>query len=85
MIAVVPAITRLVDRLEASSLVKRTQCTDDRRVWYVSITKKGRDLLARLDGPTIDLYRDLCGHLTRAECRQAVALLEKMRERVDAP
>ena len=87
MIAVVPAITRLLDKLETRSLITRQQDAKDRRIWNVAITKKGLNLLAKLDEPTLDLYRELCGHLTRTDCKQLVALLEKARESVtpDAP
>ena len=33
----------------------------------VQITPAGLDLLARLDGPVLDLHRQLLGHLSPAE------------------
>ena len=82
LIAVVPAITRLLDKLEARDLITKRQDTGDRRVWNVAITSKGRSLLAKLDKPLLDMYRTLCGHMTKAECNQLVKLLEKARSRV---
>lgn len=82
MIAVVPAITRLLDKLVARGLITKRQCDRDRRVWHVEITKPGLDLLAKLDEPCRALYRDLCGHLTKTEAKQLVSLLEKSRERI---
>jgi MarR family transcriptional regulator, 2-MHQ and catechol-resistance regulon repressor len=79
MIAAVPAITGLIDRLEAMSLVARDRSTEDRRVVFVEITPKALDLLARLDQPVDDLHKKLVGHLTQAELRELSRLLEKAR------
>ena len=51
MLAAVPGITGLIDRLEGMGLVARERSTEDRRVVFVAITAKGLDLLARLDEP----------------------------------
>lgn len=79
MIAAVPAITGLIDRLEAMKLVARDRSTEDRRVVFVEITPKAVDLLARLDQPVDDLQKKLIGHLTQAELRELSRLLEKAR------
>jgi MarR family transcriptional regulator, 2-MHQ and catechol-resistance regulon repressor len=79
MIAAVPAITGLIDRLEAMSLVARDRSTEDRRVVFVEITPKALDLLARLDQPVDDLHKKLIGHLTQPELRELSRLLEKAR------
>lgn len=52
-----PDLTRLLDRLEAAGLVRRARKDADRRVVRVSITPSGLDLLARLDGPMLELHR----------------------------
>jgi DNA-binding MarR family transcriptional regulator len=41
-------MTRLVDRIESSGLVRRTPHQSDRRVTLVEITHQGRDLLERV-------------------------------------
>src|SRR5271166_5569364 len=45
LIATVPAITGLIDRLERMELVTRQRSTDDRRVVWVAITEAGLKLL----------------------------------------
>ena len=82
MIQVVPAITGLLDRLEKQQLVRRQRCTEDRRVVFVEITKKGLGLLASIDEPVVELHRQLIGHLTRTELKELSRLLEKARERL---
>ena len=80
MLAAVPGITGLIDRLEGMGLVTRERSTEDRRVVFVAITPQGLDLLARLDEPETALHRKLVGHLTTAELRELVRLLEKARQ-----
>ncbi len=75
MVARVPDVTRLVDRLEKAGLVARHRCTKDRRVVYVAITNAGLELLARLDGPTLELHRAQLGHMTPAELQELSRLL----------
>jgi DNA-binding MarR family transcriptional regulator len=48
-----PDVTRLVDRLQARGLVKRSRGDDDQRQALTSITAKGLKLLARMQ-PEID-------------------------------
>jgi DNA-binding MarR family transcriptional regulator len=83
MLAAVPGITGLIDRLEGMGLVVRERSTEDRRVVFVAITANGLDLLARLDGPEAALHKKLMGHLTRAELKELIRLLEKARGALD--
>jgi DNA-binding MarR family transcriptional regulator len=85
MIQVVPAITGLIDRLEAQGLVSRDRCTEDRRVVYIAITPTGLELLAKMDQPVSELHKSLVGHLTRSELKELSRLLEKSRERLSPP
>lgn len=80
LIAAVPGITGLIDRLEAMALIKRERSSDDRRVVYVTITTKALELLERMDGPVEALHKRLIGHLAPAEQQELIRLLEKARE-----
>lgn len=80
MVQVVPAITGLIDRLEKQELVKRNRCKEDRRVVYVELTARAVKLLEKLDGPDLELHRELVGHLTRKELKELSRLLVKARE-----
>ena len=79
MITRVPDVTRIVDRLETQGLVKRGRRSDDLRVVVVSITKKGIDLLAKLDEPVKQLHCRQLQHMTRGELEELSRLLEKAR------
>ncbi len=80
MVQVVPAITGLIDRLEAKELVVRRRCVQDRRVVYVEITPLGTKLLAELDQPVLALHKQMVGKLSQPEVKQLSRLLEKARE-----
>jgi DNA-binding MarR family transcriptional regulator len=80
MITRVPDITRLVDGLERAGLVIRTRCTQDRRVVYVGITRKGLDLLTRLDQPVACQTRRLLSHISNEELIELNRLLVKARQ-----
>jgi len=83
MLAAVPGITGVIDRLEGMGLIARRRCTEDRRVVFVAITPRGLDLLARLDEPEAALHKRLIGHLSPAELRELSRLLEKARQSLD--
>jgi DNA-binding MarR family transcriptional regulator len=82
LIAVVPAITGLIDRLERMKLITRQRSTEDRRVVFVTITDKALELLARMDQPINALHERLIGHMTNDELSELIRLLEKARESI---
>ncbi len=79
LVAQVPDVTRLVDRLIEQGLVERERSPDDRRVVHVRITKKGLDLLARMDKAVLDMHERQLGHMTRADLAELNRLLVKAR------
>jgi DNA-binding MarR family transcriptional regulator len=82
MIASVPDITRLLDKLEKAGYVTRERSTEDRRVVRVMITAGGRKLLAKLDEPVRDAERASLGHLTRKDLADVSKLMTKARQSV---
>jgi MarR family transcriptional regulator, 2-MHQ and catechol-resistance regulon repressor len=83
LIARVPDVTRLVDRLERSGLVQRTRTSEDRRVVLVSITVRGIGLLSKLDEPVRELHRRQLGHLSKRDLEQLTRLLVRARHPED--
>ncbi|MCG3124291.1 MAG: hypothetical protein GIKADHBN_02748 [Phycisphaerales bacterium] len=81
MVAQVPDVTRVVDRLEKLGLAQRCRCPQDRRVVYVKITRKGMSLLEALDDRILELHRRQLGHLTPGELATLNKLLVKARHR----
>ena len=80
MIARVPDVTRLVDRLEAVGYVERCRISQDRRVVQVKITEKGLKTLAEMDEPVLSLNKKLLRHMTRTELDELSRLLVKARQ-----
>ncbi len=74
-----PDITRLFDRLVRAELVDRTRGEDDRRVVWVSLTPKGRELVRELDRPVMALHRKQLAHLGVRKLRLLNELLEEAR------
>ena len=80
MVTRLPDITRLVDRLEALSLVSRARTDEDRRVVLVTITETGRTLVQSIEGPVRELHRRQLGHLSPEEIAALNTLLVKARQ-----
>lgn len=83
MVTRVPDITRLVDRMLKSELVVRRRCDKDRRVVWVMLTPKGRQLVERLQEPIETAHVEQMGHLDESELQSLIRLLEKVRNRPD--
>jgi DNA-binding MarR family transcriptional regulator len=79
MVEQTPGMTRLLDRLEAKTLVRRERCRKDRRQHLCWITRAGLDLLAGLDEPVSTSNEDSLKGLTTAEQRTLVRLLDRVR------
>lgn len=79
LVARVPDVTRLLDRLESAGLVERSRTDEDRRVVLITITRKGLDLLSELDEPVRDLHVRQLGHMARKDLAELSRLLERAR------
>lgn len=80
MITVVPGITGLVDRLQSAGLVERKRCDQDRRIIYVAITARAKEILAEIDAPLETLHRQTLGHMSPDDLSALSRLLEKARQ-----
>jgi MarR family transcriptional regulator, organic hydroperoxide resistance regulator len=74
-----PDVTRLLDRMEAHGLIARGRGARDRRVILTRITPKGLRLLDTLDRPVQELHRRRLAHLSRANLKDLLHLLESAR------
>ncbi|MCB2408286.1 MarR family winged helix-turn-helix transcriptional regulator [Hymenobacter lucidus] len=71
--------SRIVDKLEAKSLVTRTVCPSNRRAVDIRITDAGLDLLQRMDEGVMKRENGL-QNLTAEEAVQLNTLLDKIRD-----
>lgn len=86
LIAEVPDMTRLLDRLDRLGYVGRKRSTEDRRVITVSITDEARQVLSMLSEQVRDFYIRELGHLGSDKLEEFASLLgvllgaEKLRD-----
>jgi len=71
-------ITYLVDRLVEKGLVKREQCSEDRRARYAVLTPAGQALIRKIFPAHAARIEQAMSGLTQAEQREATALLRKL-------
>ena len=72
-------LTRLVDRMERDSLLRRERCEDDARGFNALITAEGRELFQSARRTHLDGVRELfLSHLSDDELRTLARLWEKV-------
>lgn len=80
LVAQVPDVTRLLDRLESTGLIDRKRSTTDRRLVSTQITPAGLALLDRLDDPVNATHGELLGHMSQEQLQTLIALLALARD-----
>jgi DNA-binding MarR family transcriptional regulator len=71
--------SRIVDRLVKKEMVKKNIRKTDRRLVDVTITEKGKELLAKLDSKDVEMDAILRG-LDETDVKQINQLLDKLRK-----
>jgi MarR family transcriptional regulator, 2-MHQ and catechol-resistance regulon repressor len=71
-------VTTVVDNLERDKLVKRERDREDRRIQIVTITERGRALMARLLPVHVSRLTKVMNALTRDEQRELGRLCRKL-------
>jgi len=74
-----PNVTRLLDKLIAKKLVRRSRPKEDRRVVIISVTPQGLELLTHLDGIVDNVFNNF-PRITNAEMETLVNVLDRIRE-----
>lgn len=74
-----PDVTRLLDRMEACGLIKRTRSREDRRLVGTELTPKGRHLVDSLDAVVSAEHHARLGHLTAEQLRTLIDTLTQIR------
>jgi len=80
LVAGVPDVTRLIDRLEKQGLVERKRRDSDRRLVRVMITQTGLNLLVKLDEPMRAEHLKQLSHMSDHELAELSKLLARARE-----
>jgi len=80
MVTADPDITRLLDRLEARTLIARERSREDRRVVVSRITGEGLDLLKTIDPPLAAFVKKLVGQAGHQNLDRLIGILESIRQ-----
>jgi DNA-binding MarR family transcriptional regulator len=74
------AMTRMLDRLEAKGLIRRTRSSQDRRLMNLELTEEGRAAYPRMREISMAIANRFLRGFTKAEARQLESLLNRMLE-----
>lgn len=83
LVTEVPDVTRLLDRMEEAGLISRQRGLKDRRYVTTRITRKGLDLVGKLDRPITELHRAQLGHVSKKTLRSLIDALAEVRTKPD--
>ena len=81
MLTRMPDVTRLLDRMEEAGLVARTREDEDRRMVRSRITTTGLELLAAVDGATLEEHKRRFRNLDEDQMRTLIDLLTLVRDK----
>ena len=73
-----PSLVGIVDRLEFSEFISRDRSKKDRRVVYISATKKGRDMEKKVMPRVLDTYNEIRESFEQDEWDQLIDSLKKI-------
>ena len=79
MINKFPNTTRLSDKLLEKGLINRKRSEVDRRIVYLAISKKGLDLLEKIDNSDNQDHMGFMNRITEEEAKQFSLILDKIR------
>ncbi|MFA5165142.1 MAG: MarR family transcriptional regulator [Candidatus Omnitrophota bacterium] len=71
-------ITGIIDRLEKTGLVKREGSADDRRVNHITVTKKGIDLINKVEDKYFENVKKLVWFLDEKDKKGLAEILDRL-------
>jgi DNA-binding MarR family transcriptional regulator len=74
------AMTRMLDRLEAKGLIRRTRSSQDRRLLNLELTEEGRAAFPRMREISMGIANRFLRGFSKAEARQLEGFLNRMVE-----
>ncbi len=74
------AMTRMLDRLEAKGLIRRTRSSQDRRLLKLELTEEGRAAYPRMREIAMSTANRFLRGFTKSEARQLEGFLNRMLE-----
>lgn len=81
LVTAMPDVTRLLDRMEDMGLIVRQRSTVDRRVVSTRLTRKGLELVGRVDATVVEIHGKQFRGVDRRGLKTLVGILGDIRER----
>ncbi|NUM55577.1 MAG: MarR family transcriptional regulator [Candidatus Hydrogenedentes bacterium] len=78
------SITSVLDRLEGKGLVARVDVPNNRRIYHVELTEKGKALIDEVEPLYREKIREAMQGLSERDCRDLIAVLERVRSHAGA-
>ena len=75
-------VTGIIDRMEREGLVTRERSKEDRRVVYIKLTTKGRELAQEIPIEPMEIFKGALESLSAQEVRDLMRILTKVARRV---
>lgn len=75
-------VTGIIDRMERESLVTRERSKEDRRVVYIRLTAKGRDLAREIPVEPMEIFKNALETLSAQEMKDLLRIMTKVAKRV---
>lgn len=75
-------VTGIIDRMEREGLVMRERSKEDRRVVYIKLTAKGRELAREIPVEPMEIFRSALETLSAQEMRDLMRIMSKVAKRV---
>lgn len=75
-------VTGIIDRMEREELVKRERSKEDRRVVFIRLTAKGRELAREIPVEPMEIFRSALESLSAQEMRDLMRIMTKLARRV---
>jgi DNA-binding MarR family transcriptional regulator len=80
LVTAMPDVTRLLDRMEEMGLIIRERGSADRRKVSTKLTKKGLDLVNRLDAKVVEIHARQFRHVEKRSLKALIGLLGDIRD-----
>ncbi|MCL2859704.1 MAG: MarR family transcriptional regulator [Oscillospiraceae bacterium] len=73
-----PTASQMLNSLEEKSLIERIRTNEDRRVVYVKLTEKGKEVLEKAHKEFSKLTKNLITKLGKKDTEELIRILEKL-------
>jgi len=75
-------VTGIIDRMEREGLVTRERSKEDRRVVYIKLTPKGRELAREIPVEPMEIFKSALETLSGQEMKDLLRIMTKVAKRV---